>query len=340
MNDNISRILVIRAGQLGDTVCASSIIEPLRHRYGESVTIDWVAKAGIGRLFSRDPRVHKVFELGSRRAPLLFNKGKREVVLESWRNSYDLIVNLELSTIFNTMVRLIKAKTKIGMPYRLFEEPPQTHAVKNLHLIYESFLDQDSLALAEPKLIGSPEDEVRGHYALGNHYIVLVPSNSHHHLPPHKNYRNWPIEHWQGLIGSLSQQERQVVIVGGKSELAFFEYLKPYPSSVVDLVGKTDFPDLIGVLAAADAVVSTDTGPAHIAGAVNTPVFMLIGPTNAKRTAPYKTRHNSVQILCADLPCSPCYHTERFNQCPKNQCMYDILPEQVVNSIADFFRLG
>ncbi|WP_455210733.1 glycosyltransferase family 9 protein [Kaarinaea lacus] len=334
MNDNISRVLVIRAGQLGDTVCASSIIEPLRHRFGDSITIDWVAKSGIGRVFSRDPRIHKVFELGSRRAPLLLNKGKREIVLESWRRPYDLIVNLELASIFNTMVRLCKSKFKIGMPYRLFEEPPQTHAVENLQLIYESFLDQDSLSLAEPKLIGSPEDEVRERHALGDHYIVLVPSNSHHHLPPEKNYRNWPIEHWKALIARLSQLGRQVVIVGGQSEAGFFEYLTPYPANVLDLVGKTDFADLIGVLAAADAVVSTDTGPAHIAGAVNAPVFMLIGPTNAKRTAPYKTSHNSVHILSANLACSPCYHTERFKQCAKNQCMYDILPEQVVSTIA------
>jgi ADP-heptose:LPS heptosyltransferase len=339
MNDNVSRILVIRAGQLGDTVCASSIIEPLRHRYGASVCIDWVAKAGIGRVFSRDPRIHKIFELNSRRAPLFLNKGKREVVLESWRQSYDLIVNLELASIFNTMVRLSKAKRKIGMPYRLFEEPPQTHAVENLHLIYNSFLDQESLLLAEPKLIGSAEDEVRERHALANHYIVLVPSNSHHHLPPEKNYRNWPVEHWKQLISLLSQQGRQVVIVGGKSELGFFEHLKPYPQNVLDLVGKTDFPDLIGVLTAADAVVSTDTGPAHMAGAVNTPVFMLIGPTNAKRTAPYKTPHNAVQILSANLACSPCYHSERFTQCPKNQCMYDIQPAQVLESINDYLKL-
>ena len=118
-----------------------------------------------------------------------------------------------------------------------------------------------------------------------------------------------------------------------KNESVFFDYLKPFPPQVVDLVGKTDFSDLIGVLAAADAVISTDTGPAHIAGAVNTPVFMLIGPTNPKRTAPYKTGHNIVQILSANLSCSPCYHSARFEQCRRNQCMYDILPDRVVKAV-------
>jgi len=327
------RVLVIRAGQLGDTVCASSIIEPLRHRYGESVVIDWVAKAGIGRIFSADPRINIVFELSSRRAPLLFNKGKRAVVRESWRNPYDVVVNLELGNLFNTTIRLAKAKRKIGMPYRLFEEPAETHAVENLRLIYESFLDNQSLSLAEPRLIGRSENEVRTRYSLPKRYVVLVPSNSHHSMEPEKNYRNWPIAYWRELMEKLSQQNLHVVIVGGKSESAFFEYLKPYPAQVVDLVGKTDFPDLIGVLAAADAVISTDTGPAHIAGAVGTPVFMLIGPTNPKRTAPYRTGHNFVKILSANLSCSPCYHTARFEQCTKNQCMYDISPASVVEAV-------
>jgi ADP-heptose:LPS heptosyltransferase len=333
MKDSAVRVLVIRAGQLGDTVCASSIIEPLRHMFGETVIIDWVAKAGIGRIFSADPRINNIFELSSRKAPLPFNKGKRAIVRESWRNPYDLAVNLELGGLFNTTMRLLNAKRKIGMPYRLFEEPAQTHAVENLRLIYQSFMDKPSLSLAEPCLIGRSESEVRDRYGLPARYIVLVPSNSHHHLPPEKNYRNWPIAHWRELIEKLSRQDRKVVVVGGKSETAFFDYLKPFPANVTDLVGKTDFPDLVGVLAAADAVVSTDTGPAHIAGAVNTPVFMLIGPTNPKRTAPYKTEKNEVQILSAQLSCSPCYHSTRFDECRKNQCMYDITTDQVVSAV-------
>ena len=45
-----TRILVIRAGQLGDTVFASSIIKPLLNHFGESTVIDWVAKAGMGKV--------------------------------------------------------------------------------------------------------------------------------------------------------------------------------------------------------------------------------------------------------------------------------------------------
>lgn len=334
MNDKRTRVLVIRAGQLGDTVCASSIIEPLRHMYGQDVLIDWVAKSGIGRLFASDPRVNKVFELSSRRSPLLFNQGKRDIVSESYRQPYDLVVNMELGSIFNGVMRLLRAGKKIGMPYRHFTEPPEAHAVENLHLIYESFMDAASLRIAEPSLVGTNEEILRQRYALAERYLVLVPSNSHHNLAPELNYRNWPVQHWRELIAKLAKKKRQIVIVGGAGETDYFELLSPYPDNVLDLVAKTDFPDLVGVLACAEAVVTTDTGPAHIAAAVQTPVFTLIGPTNPKRTAPYQTDHNEVNIVSANLPCSPCYHTEQFSECKKNQCMIAITPDQVIQQLS------
>ncbi|WP_455203606.1 glycosyltransferase family 9 protein [Kaarinaea lacus] len=327
------RVLVIRAGQLGDTVCASSIIEPLRSMYGNDVVIDWVAKAGIGRVFAADPRINQVYELSSRRAPLLFNRAKFNVVLASLRQSYNLVVNLELGGFFDNTVRLLKADKKIGRPYQLFSEPPETHAVENLHLIYKSFMSADALSLAVPKMIGTDEKLIRQRYPLAARYIVLVPSNSHHKLPPERNFRNWPVAHWRELLKILAEADRQVVLVGGKNENEYFKLLKPYPYNVLDLSGKTAFPDLVGVLAVADVVVSTDTGPAHIAAAVSTPVVALIGPTNPKRTAPYRTKDSAVQVLSANLPCSPCYHSPRFQACKKNQCMYDIEPDQVRDAV-------
>ncbi|MDH5323875.1 MAG: glycosyltransferase family 9 protein [Gammaproteobacteria bacterium] len=326
------RILLIRAGQLGDTVCASSIIEPLRAIYGEDVQIHWVAKRGMGRIFAADPRIDRIFELKSRRSPLLLNPGKFAVVLESMRQPYDLVVNLELGSMFNSMMRLLRAKQKVGMPFRLFEEPEQTHAVENLQLIYRSFLPESALEIAEPSLIGSPEVTIRQKFSIHGKYVVLVPSNSHHGAAE-KNYRAWPVPHWRELIKRLSEKETTVVIVGGKNEQEYFTRLQPYPENVQDLVGRTDFPELVGLLQHAAAVVSTDTGPAHIAGAVAAPVLTLIGPTNPRRTAPYKTRNNSVHIISSNLECSPCYHSSRYEQCTDNQCMALIQPEVVLEKL-------
>jgi len=324
------RVLVIRAGQLGDTVCATSIIEPLRQQYGEDLIIHWVCKSGMASLFAKDPRVERVYELQSRRAPLFMNRAKLNIVFNSITNPYDMLINLELGSMFNTVMRLTRAKRKIGMPYRYFAEPEETHAVTNLQLIYKSFIKNQYMDCAAPKLIGETDSVIKSKFQLSSPYVVLVPSNSHNEGIKQINYRAWPTQHWQVLIELLSQHDTlQLVIIGGKSEQLFFERLAPLPKNAVSLVGKTDLAQLTGVIAQAAAMITTDTGPAHIAGAVNTPVINLIGPTNHKRTAPYVTKENQVIIVSANLDCSPCYHTERQAKCTDNKCMSEISPKRV-----------
>lgn len=328
-----TRVLVLRAGALGDTVCASSIIEPLRHHYGENVIIDWVAKAGIGQLFARDQRINHIFEIKSRKTPFLFNPAKLAVIKHSFSQPYDLVINLELGTFFNNLVRLVQARQKIGMPYKHFTEPAETHAVENLHLIYQSFLESSDLARAEPSLQGTPIEEIKKKFSLPDNYIVLVPANSHSGKKSTINHRAWPIEYWIKLNQLLVDNNKTGVIIGGKGEHAQLESLLPAPDGITSLIGQTNFPDLIGVIQGADAMVTTDTGPSHLAAAVNTPVYAIIGPTNFRRTGPYATNSNQVNILSAQLDCSPCYHTPRLSACQDNQCMKQVLPEQVLEQL-------
>lgn len=327
------RILVIRAGQLGDTAYASSIIEPLRHHYGEDTVIDWVAKAGIGTIFLEDPRINKLFQLSSRRLALPFNRAKQKVIFHSWSTPYDIVINLELGNIFNNMMRLIRSRKKIGMPYRHFTEPPESHAVENLKIIFASFLDPDDLKFAHPSLIGTNQEIVKQQFNLPDNYYILVPANSHVSKSTSINHRAWPTDDWKSLIRMMSDKGLFTVIIGGKGEQQFFKQFEPMPEDVISLVGKTNFAQLIGLIQGSKGVITTDTGPAHIASAVNTPVFALIGPTNYKRTGPYQTQFNNVHILSANLSCSPCYHTERILQCADNKCMSSIRPKHVLDQV-------
>jgi len=90
---------------------------------------------------------------------------------------------------------------------------------------------------------------------------------------------------------------------------------------------------LISVIENAQALVVTDTGTAHIASAVNTPVFCLIGPTPTEQTGPYQTPENKVEIISANLQCSPCYKTEVMKKCKHNLCMEKISVQEVINRL-------
>ncbi|MBU1658473.1 glycosyltransferase family 9 protein, partial [bacterium] len=121
--------------------------------------------------------------------------------------------------------------------------------------------------------------------------------------------------------------------VGNKGEDVFFEKLKPFPKTVIDLVGKTSLVDLVGVIEGACGLVATDTGTAHIASALNTEVFALIGPTPDNQTGPYQSQTNRVHIISANLSCSPCYKTQVMKNCKDNICMKQITVEQVYDRI-------
>ena len=330
------RILVIRAGQLGDTVFATSIIRPLRAAFGPDTVIHWVAKRGMEGLFASDPRIERVFGLAHRNLPLALNRDMLRVVAASWREPYDILVNLEQGRQFLTLVRLVRARAKYGRPFRaVIDDQPDLHAVEHYRRIYALLVPRQHLAQADPDLVGAPPDQVRRRFDLPDRYLVVNPTNSHFHARDYRSHRSWPVTHWRELLERLAQERSEtVVLIGGRSEDAYFRLLEPVPAGVLSLVGRTSLTELVGVLAGARALVTTDTGPSHLAAAVGTPVLAIFGPSDHRKTGPFATADNLVRILSAGLDCSPCSHTDRIRSCPDNRCMQAVPPERVVAELA------
>ena len=105
-------------------------------------------------------------------------------------------------------------------------------------------------------------------------FVVLHPGAS---VPA----RAWPARSWQELAGLLASRGRRVVVTGGPAERALTAALATAygHGDLVDLGGRTSLAELAGVLDAASAVVVANTGPAHLAAAVGTPVVSLFAPT-------------------------------------------------------------
>ena len=328
---NIKSVLIIRSGALGDLVYATSILDALIAQYGEDIKIDWITTPGSGTLFIKDPRVHQLFPLTHRKLPNILSAEKRAVINFSKKHPYDLAINLETGKPFSKLLQDVHAKNKLGAPYTS-PTSGKPHMVEIIKRIYADAVSTKVLEEAAPHLIGSTLAEL-ANYNLPKEYLVLNPSNSHN--ARHKlNYRAWPKEHWIELVNRLSDQN--LVIIAGKGEEEYFKSIRPFPSHVIDLIGKSSLIDLVGIIQNATAIVTTDTGPAHIASAVNTDTHVLIGPTNVKSTGPYATPNNKISILSANLSCSPCYNTEVMKACSDNRCMREIPVEDVLDSLKKF----
>jgi ADP-heptose:LPS heptosyltransferase len=146
-------------------------------------------------------------------------------------------------------------------------------------------------------------------------YVVVHPGAS---VPA----RSWPPERFAELVPALVAAGHRVVVTGGPGERELTRQVSagapgtdadlPHPDAdVLDLGGRTDFAGLADLLDRAEAVVVGNTGPAHLAAAVGTPVVSLFAPTvPPERWAPYTEQR--VVLGDLDIGCAGC----RAKACP------------------------
>lgn len=177
-----------------------------------------------------------------------------------------------------------------------------------------------------------PEDDGRlrvernGSATAHGKYVVVHPGAS---VPA----RAWPSDRHRDLVEALVGTGRRVVVTGGPSERALTATVAGGARTAVDdLGGRTNFAQLADVLAAADAVVVGNTGPAHLAAAVETPIVSLFAPTvPAVRWRPWRVPHQ----LLGDQT-APCANT-RARQCPVpgHPCLRSVEVGDVLDAVEE-----
>jgi ADP-heptose:LPS heptosyltransferase len=204
-------------------------------------------------------------------------------------------------------------------------------------------------------------DGARARFGIPKHrrLVVLHPGATN------GSAKRWPVASWAMVASRLVALGSSVVIVGGPEDRALgaevVGRMPPPPPPVTpdrigtsyensvfppfsavpvgevhDLTGRTTIDDLVGVLAAADAVVTGDSGPLHLAIALDRPVVAIHGPTDPDICGPITGAGPRVVTLGADLPCRPCYTLERTAECPLGHtvCQDLVAPRDVLVAVA------
>ncbi len=106
-----------------------------------------------------------------------------------------------------------------------------------------------------------------------------------------RNWRNWNVEGYAAVADyAVAKHNMQVVLTGGSSPLEHETgraIVKRCQSPPINLIGQTSLKQLLAILDRADVLVAPDTGPAHMATTVGTPVIGLYAATNPTRAAAY-----------------------------------------------------
>ncbi|WP_394814455.1 glycosyltransferase family 9 protein [Streptomyces chisholmiae] len=140
--------------------------------------------------------------------------------------------------------------------------------------------------------------------------------------------RTWSAERAVRAVAALAAAGHRVVVTGGPGEAELTRRVAG--RHALDLGGRTGLAELAGVLAGARAVIAGNTGPAHLAAAVRTPVISLFAPVvRANRWLPYRVPH--LLLGRQDAPCAG----SRARECPVagHPCLDSITDEEVLAAV-------
>lgn len=138
--------------------------------------------------------------------------------------------------------------------------------------------------------------------------------------------RRWPFESYLVIAHRLLDQGFRVAFTGGsdaeRAKRPDMRRLLNRPG-VIDLIGRTNLPGLLDLMKSAKAVLSNDTGPAHLSIALGTPTVVVVGGGHFGSFVPYPPEATpaNVRFVYREMDCYHC-----FWRCPKRANKEEVFP--------------
>ena len=217
---------------------------------------------------------------------------------------FDVLLHMQVAARANILSRLIKARVRLGWDRARSRDRHHwfvNHSVESVPFQHqvEGFLEfARSLGIAAPtpqwQLPVSEEDRSWAESKLAvTNPILMISACSSHVL------RNWRSECYAQVADrAIAELGMSVVLIGGPGELdkrTAAEIQQHMHGQALNLAGKDTLGQSMALMEKAAVLISPDSGPAHIASALDTPVIGLYAATWSKRSGPY----NSLD-LCVD----------------------------------------
>jgi lipopolysaccharide heptosyltransferase I len=311
MSEKITKILIIKPSALGDIVLAMPAVCALAENF-PNAQIHWFVRPEFAPLLENHKHVHKI---------VIFNRkklGKWWCNLDAFKEfiglikllrqeKYDVVFDLQgrfRSAIFawfsgcKTRIGLAKTQEVTGIFYTKKIKQTKVHLVDYFLEIIGSVspvkgriefgLEPQPKAIAEVGKILADNDVDK------NNYAVIVPGAT-------VDAKKWPAEKFAVLVEKINKKyQSNIVAVGVQSERSIVDEIQKNTAvPLLNLAGKTNIPQLVALLAGARVVISNDTGPAHIAAALDVPMVLIFGFTNPKRVGPYGRQSTVAAIDCS-----------------------------------------
>jgi heptosyltransferase I len=287
----LGRVCIVMMSALGDAVHVLPVVNALK-RHDPACHVTWILQPGPASLMRGHPAVDEilVFERASKWRAF---GGIRET-LKGRR--FDLCIDLQVYFKASVVTAMVDAPVKLGFDRARARDwnwlitnrkiPP--HAPQHVQDQYFEFLHHLGVDPEPVEWNLGPwpheRDRQREMFASIDRPAALLVIGASH---PEKE---WMPERWAALADALSARGMTPVLAGGRSPRELEterEIVRLAKQPVVSTLG-APLRDLVGLIDGSELVVSLDTGPMHMAVAMDVPTIALMGYVNPKRTGPWR----------------------------------------------------
>ena len=320
------KILIRLPNWLGDVVMSTAFVGSVRQSYPQA-DVDVIIKKELGGIASLIPGLNQVHLFSKQEYPGLPGVYRFGKTLQEGK--YDLFFCLPDSLSSAVMGWATKAKKRIGfgkegrffLMTNTYKKPANLHRTDEYISLLEQFTGK-TITDRQVRL------QAKTNESTGSQVILNFNSEAFS--------RRMPIDKAKQLISMLTSifKSTRFVIVGSPKEKVYVDELLSGIDNrqIENYAGKTSLAGLCDLMASSKAILTTDSGPAHLGNSLGVPTIVLFGAGNELNTAPYN-KENLKVIRAGKLECEPCVrNTCKLYGVPK--CMQLIDEIEIINALS------
>jgi heptosyltransferase II len=326
-------ILLIRFSSLGDVVLMSAVVEALARR-SPGCSINILTKRRYSDVFASDERITQVTGIED-------NDPVSGIIDQLGRSQFDAVIDLHRSIRSVRVAAKLRAPVKRGIRKNVIGRRMMvwTRNRYRRHFdVLESYLSTlGGLGTGErvmPRIFPSPEAVVEAERLLsgyrsgsGTGRIIGIAPGARH------DTKRWNEQSFASLAGVFADRGDKPVFIGDSGDREVIGRIATtMKRDVASFAGDLTLAGTIGLISQLDAVVTNDSGPMHLAGALGVPFAAVFGPTHPDLG--FCPGYPRGCVITTNEPCSPCsLHGDAPCRMTVRRCMDAVTVEMVRDCI-------
>jgi len=327
MND----ILVIRFSSLGDVVMSTAVIEAL-HRSFPDTHVHFLTRNEFTQVYTSDERMSEITGIQGHERPsaIVHALGCRE---------YDVVIDLHGTLRSIAVAALVKAPVKLrinkhalGRRFMVWSRNRFRRRFDMLGSYLNTLSTLGITARVMPHMTPAPEALKMADGILGGERTAGFAPGAKHHT------KCWNEVSYARVADKIAKQGFLPVFIGDSNDIEIIERIRlMMREKSVSYAGQIKLDVTIALISRLEFLVTNDSGPMHIAGALGVPFAAIFGPTHPDLG--FVPGYPSGTILHSGITCSPCsLHGEKKCRRSKRFCMDDITREMVLKVVDKFIN--